>query len=135
MLIPEYFKTLANYDSNDITLRDIYRFAYHVSSQYRHLIENCSFCIAPFNLIKCTTNPLLRNWIKWVNKNIILQLWCDEERTTLVKLRIATGMLNKINEDERTIYISPIEKIQIHSNLTNNVLKEVKNIQLDDLPF
>lgn len=80
-------------------------------------------------------NPLLRNWINWVNKNIILQLWCDEEKTTLVKLRIATGMLNKINEDERTICISPIEKIQIHSNLTNNVLKEIKNIQLDDLPF
>lgn len=135
MLIPEYFKTLANYDSYNVTLRDVYRFAYHVSSQYRYLIENCSFCIAPFNLIKCTTNSSLRNWIKWVNKNIILQLWCDEERTTLVKLRIATGMLNKINEDERTIYISPIEKIQIHSNLTNNVLKEIKNIQLNDLPF
>lgn len=80
-------------------------------------------------------NPLLRNWINWVNKNIVLQLWRDEEQTTLVKLRIATGMLNKINEDERTICISPIEKIQIHSNLTNNVLKEIKNIQLDDLPF
>lgn len=80
-------------------------------------------------------NPLLRNWINWVNRNIVLQLWRDEEQTTLVKLRIATGMLNKINEDERTICISPIEKIQIHSNLTNNVLKEIKNIQLDDLPF
>lgn len=135
MLIPEYFKTLANYDSYNVTLRDVYRFAYRVSSQYRNEIENCSFCIAPFNLIRCTMNPLLRNWINWVNKNIILQLWCDEEQTTLVKLRIATGMLNKINEDERTICISPIEKIQIHSNLTNNVLKEIKNIQLDDLPF
>lgn len=80
-------------------------------------------------------NPLLRNWINWINKNIVLQLWRDEEQTTLVKLRIATGMLNKINEDERTICISPIEKIQIHSNLTSNVLKEIKNIQLDDLPF
>lgn len=135
MLIPEYLKTIASSDNKDITLREIYKFAYHVSSQYRSLINNCSYCIAPFNIQKCLTNSLLRNWIQWVNKNIVLQLWCDTEDTTNVKLRIATGMLNKLNEDERYICIDPIEKIQIHSNLVKNIKEEVIKIQLDELPF
>lgn len=135
MLIPEYLKTIASSDNKDITLREIYEFAYHVSSQYRGLINNCSYCIAPFNIQKCLTNSLLRNWIQWVNKNIVLQLWCDTEDTTNVKLRIATGMLNKLNEDERYICVDPVEKIQIHSNLVNNIREEIIKIQLDELPF
>lgn len=98
--------------------------------------ENDRFCIQtsceviqPFPKEVCLINKELNNWLIWVNKNITLHLASDTYRTTDVKLRIATGMLNKITS------VDDIKKMLIHDNLTMNVNSEMNKIALSDLPF
>lgn len=98
-------------------------------SQDYYSIACCQECIEPFDRGRSLTNPELRRWLKWVNYNIVVQLGNDTQWTVGVKLRIATGMLNRIES------LTDLEKIQVHSNLTRNVWKEFFNIQTDLLPF
>ena len=74
-------------------------------------------------------NPRLRGWLCWVNKNIILNLGLDYEITTLVKLRIAASMLNKV--DNLTDY----ENVQIFTNLKDNINSEIYILNTEELPF
>lgn len=93
----------------------------------------CTNCISPTSWVKTVMfNHELISWLAWVNKNICLPLQKDVEKTfntTEVKLRIATGMLNKIES------LTDLEKIQIHMNLTENVQQEKSRLILNSLPF
>ena len=68
--------------------------------------------------------------LKWINNNIVVGLFANENYYTIqVKLRIATGMLNKINS------LSDVQKQALHSNLTKNV-NDLWAIRISrDLPF
>lgn len=96
---------------------------------YRYDIENSSICISPFDKEKAILNSQLRNWLCWVNINIILNLGLDSEITTRVKLRIAASMLNKVDS------LTDIENVQIFTNLKDNVNKEICNLIDEELPF
>lgn len=91
---------------------------------------NLTSAIAPVDYIKTIMpNPDVIGWVMWVNKNICQNLKTDYYKTTDVKLRIATGMLNNIQS------LTDLEKIQIHSNLVRNVRLEIGLIQEETLPF
>ena len=94
---------------------------------------NCNrwsmLAIDPFDWLRIMSNHEMIMWLIWINENICQKLLTDEYKTTDVKLRIATGMLNRIQS------LTDLEKIQIHSNLTNNVRLEIGRIQDDQLPF
>lgn len=93
-------------------------------------IHNLTMAIGPVDYINTVMpNPDLIRWIMWVNKHVCHKLTVDNYITTGVKLRIATGMLNKLES------LTDLEKIQIHSNLVLNIKKEQNAIVLEDLPF
>jgi hypothetical protein len=73
----------------------------------------------------------IRNWLIWVNSNIILELGSVtmNEKRLGVLLRIATNMLDKAPVDDNIV------RIEILSNLRRNVWKEYFNIYSEDLPF
>lgn len=92
--------------------------------------HDLTMAIAPVDYINMVMpNPDLIRWIMWVNKNICQKLTDDCILTTGVKLRIATGMLNKLES------LTDLEKIQIHCNLVLNVKKEQNKILDETLPF
>lgn len=62
----------------------------------------------------------------WVCKNIICQLNIDNHITRDVKIRIATGMLNKTNIPQHV-------NIYYHDNMIRNIYDLIANIQ--GLPF
>lgn len=111
------------------------------SERYKWLkehIEADQFCINYPNFLgqiprqletTLLINPECRKWVVWVNKNIILNLTNPDYRIVNVLLRIATGMLNKLNAISRT------EKIEIHQLLTSSVQKELIIIRTETLPF
>lgn len=98
--------------------------------------ETCGTIISPFNdsgeymWAKIMSNFDVVDLLKWINNNIVVGLFANENYYTIqVKLRIATGMLNKINS------LSDAQKQAIHSNLTKNV-NDLWAIRISrDLPF
>lgn len=92
--------------------------------------HNLTCAIEPIDYIKTIMpNADVIKWIMWVNVNICRKLETDFYKTTDVKLRIATGMLNNIQS------LTDLEKIQIHSNLVRNIQLEIGRIQEEQLPF
>lgn len=85
--------------------------------------------IAPFSWIKIMQLTDVLEWGRWVNKNIVFNLERDTAQTTGVKLRIATGMLNKLKS------LSEEDKKIIHENLTTNIYNEMFKIAESQLPF
>lgn len=85
--------------------------------------------ITPFSWIKIMQLTDVLEWGRWVNKNIVFNLERDTAQTTGVKLRIATGMLNKLKS------LSEEDKKIIHENLTTNVYNEMFKIAANQLPF
>ena len=85
--------------------------------------------IAPFSWIKIMRLTDVLEWGRWVNENIVFNLERDTAQTTGVKLRIATGMLNKLKS------LSKEDKKIIHENLTTNVYNEMFKIAASQLPF
>lgn len=77
-------------------------------------------------------NPDLRRIVKWVNKKIVLQLGIITYETIGVRLRIATGMLNKLIHEER---IPRKTGMLIHLTLVSNLNREISAITTQDLPF
>lgn len=77
-------------------------------------------------------NPSLHNILVWVNKKIILPLNISTFQTIGVRLRIATGMLNKICAEGK---ISKNLCIKIHNNFIQIVNRELSAIVTEDLPF
>ena len=85
--------------------------------------------IQPYSWLDIMHNHELIVWLKWVNKNICQQLYTDTYITTGVKVRIATGMLNKIRS------LTDMEGITIHKNHVDNLKKISIEIDLERLPF
>ncbi len=100
------------------------------------IAETCGTIISPFDnsgeymWAKIMSNFDVVDLLKWINNNIVVGLFANEGYYTIqVKLRIATGMLNKITS------LSDAQKQKLHSNLTENV-NDLWFIRVSrDLPF
>ena len=77
-------------------------------------------------------NPDLRRIVKWVNKKLVLQLGIIDYRTIGVRLRIATGMINKLVHEKK---LSEKTGMLIHFSLVSNLNREISAISTQDLPF
>lgn len=74
----------------------------------------------------------LENIIRWVNERIVFQLDISTYRTIGVRLRIATGMINKL------VYDGKITKdlgMRLHYHLVRNISAETTLLCTEDLPF
>lgn len=77
-------------------------------------------------------NKELLNVVHWINENITLRLGIDDYRTINVKIRIATGMIDKlVRESKLSLKIA----LSIYSNFGFNVQNEMSLINTEDLPF
>ena len=74
------------------------------------------------------SNKELQDWLRWVNKNITLQLGVANYKTLGVLLRNATSRLAKMDLPFRI-------NCKIHYYLCNNVWNEHHNLINQDLPF
>lgn len=83
-------------------------------------------------IFTCITNNELRKIISWINKNIVLQLYEDSTKTTDIKIRIATGMLNKLAENK---IIDKDYSILAHDILVKNVFEMRFELATEQLPF
>lgn len=73
-------------------------------------------------------NEDVQQLIKWIIVNIVLPLPTLTYKSRDVLIRIATGMLNKID-------IPDCLKIMYHDNMVRNIIDEHHEIICDDLPF
>lgn len=81
---------------------------------------------------ECFNNDAFRSVISWININILLQMTKDTYITTEVKIRIATGMINKLVKQEK---LNRDYGMLAHDILVANVA-EIRCILIDeDLPF
>lgn len=92
-------------------------------------IECSNNIIQPYSWLWIMRNHELIVWLRWVNENICQKLDSDIYKSTDVKVRIATGMLNKIES------LDDIDKIRIHYNFVNNIKKLSIDVALSKLPF
>lgn len=77
-------------------------------------------------------NKELLNVVHWINENVTLRLGIDDYRTINVKIRIATGMIDKlVRESKLSLKIA----LSIYSNFGFNVQNEMSLINTEDLPF
>lgn len=74
------------------------------------------------------SNKELQGWLRWVNKNITLQLGVANYKTLGVLLRNATSRLDKMDLPFRI-------GCKIHYYLCNNTWNEHHNLVNQDLPF
>lgn len=74
----------------------------------------------------------LQNLLQWVNKKIVLILDIADYRTIGVRMRIATGMLNKLVKEG---IISDKLSHKIHTNFVTTINGELSKINTEDLPF
>ena len=77
-------------------------------------------------------NDDLHNILVWVNKKIVLLLGLADYRTIGVRMRIATGLLNKLVYDGR---LSVKLSNKIHRNFVTTINGELSEINTEDLPF
>lgn len=77
-------------------------------------------------------NDDLHNILVWVNKKIVLLLGLADYRTIGVRMRIATGLLNKLVYDGR---LSVKLSNKIHHNFVTTINGELSEINTEDLPF
>lgn len=107
--------------------------AYHYLRKHKEellcTIRCSTRCIHPIDWMTIMPHADAVKWLYWVNEHICLHIDQQSYATMGVMLRIATGMLNKVQS------LTDLEKIQIHSNLTHNVHKEYYKLQAEDLPF
>jgi hypothetical protein len=77
-------------------------------------------------------NDDLHSILVWVNKKIVLLLGLADYRTIGVRMRIATGLLNKLVYDGR---LSAKLSSKIHRNFVTTINGELSEINTEDLPF
>lgn len=77
-------------------------------------------------------NKPLHDVVTWINKKILLQLGKESYQTIDVRIRIATGMLNKLVTEK---LINKKCSRDIHENLIKNLRWEMSAINTEDLPF
>lgn len=114
---------------NQGTLKEKYNILRKIEWAYKYDIYNSSIIINPFPKQTCITNKELRIWLNWVNRNIVLRLGLDNEMTIRIKMRIASGLLSKINS------LTQIDKLQIFANLIENINADLEIMATEDLPF
>lgn len=109
--------------TDNMTLGDKYEFLREYLSQDHFMINCRDFCttVLPYG-------TEINKWINWVNSRIVLQLGHADYRTIGVLLRIATGMLNKLDYPNEF-------KIKVHSEMVARVNSEMYRIALEELPF
>lgn len=106
-----------------------YKFLARVYNQDQYCLLCTSF-LSPLNISRLQAYRM-RDWLKWVNVNIILQLGdttMSEERLGVL-MRIAVCMLDKVPQ------IDDITRLEMFSNLRLNVRHEYYSIRLEGLPF
>lgn len=90
----------------------------------------CTDCLYP-SKISTLQAYKMRDWLKWVNVNIILQLGdASMSETRLgVLMRHACSMLDKVS------CVDDITRLCMFCNLRHNVWEEYYNIRSEGLPF
>ena len=77
-------------------------------------------------------NERLHDILIWVNKKIVLSLGIADYRTIGVRIRIATGMLNKIVYEG---HLSQKIADRVYGNFISSLNREISAINTQDLPF
>ena len=83
-------------------------------------------------LYKICISPELRKIIYWIGNNIISNMFKDDYTTRNVKVRIAIGMLNKLEQSGK---LCKDESIEIGNNIVVNIQKIHNFIVKWELPF
>lgn len=106
-----------------------YEFLSKVYEQDRYCLL-CTDCIGPLEISRLQAYKM-RDWLKWVNVNIILQLGdaTMSEKRLGVLMRIAVNMLDKV------LQIDNITRLEMFSNLRLNTWEEYYRIRSEGLPF
>ncbi len=114
----------------DLPLREQYEYLHDHLSYDKHTMLNSLNIfnpISPKHAAACLINHNVRKIVHWVNENIVLNLYKDDFVTTSVKLRIATGMLNKLSDKDLSI--------SLHDMLVLGIKREQRRIINQELPF
>ena len=110
-----------------MSIAEQYNWLLRVYSQDQFMLDDSSvFGVELFCMSKD-----VRKFVHWVNLKIVLKLGRREyesSKTYNVLLRIATGMLNKLDLPNNV-------KLIMHDNMTRNIHKELDNIIMETLPF
>lgn len=120
--------SLLRYVEEEATVKK-YNWLNHNKDWDQYLLD-CQLVFAPvkFGLLQKD----LRSTLNWINKNIVLQLpqyiYYPNTKTLNVVLRIATGMINKLDLPNEI-------KQEIHMNMINNIEREIRFLDLENLPF
>lgn len=110
-----------------MSIAEQYNWLLHVYSQDQFMLDDTSV----FGVeLRCMSKDV-RKFVHWVNLKIVLKLGryeYESSKTYNVLLRIATGMLNKLDLPDNI-------KLIMHNNMTRNIHKELDNIIMETLPF
>lgn len=110
-----------------MSIAEQYNWLLRVYSQDQFMLDDTSV----FGVeLRCMSKDV-RKFVHWVNLKIVLKLGQHEyesSKTYNVLLRIATGMLNKLDLPNNV-------KLIMHDNMTRNIHKELDNIIMETLPF
>lgn len=111
------------------TLAEQYKFLRDDISLDHYALDDQSV-IAPVHFIPMPSD--VRNVVNWINKNIVLNLdkylYFPGIRTLNVMLRIATGMINKLDIEKDV-------RILMHDSMISNIQKEFALLEVELLPF
>ena len=125
-------------NTEDMKPSDVYnqlRIAYNQGAK-GILLNTRMFCLESDKddeiLYEIWRNEHLRNIITWINKKITLVLGIADYRAIGVRMRIATGMLNKLVAEGE---LSKEFCIRIHDNFVKSINSEISAINTEDLPF
>lgn len=77
-------------------------------------------------------NKDLQKIVQWINQKITLSIGIATYQTLLVRIRIATSMMNKLVAEGK---LNHKFNIRIHNYLVKNVWNEVILITNEELPF
>jgi len=123
-------------DAKPSVVYDHLRIAYNQGA--RGILDNANVFALEDGEINCDVlyeiwrNKGLHDVLTWVNKKITLRLGIADYRTIGVRMRIATGMLNKLVSEGR---LSRKMNITIHNNFITVINGELSAINTEDLPF
>ncbi len=110
-----------------MSIAEQYNWLLRVYSQDQFMLDDTSV----FGVeLRCMSKDV-RKFVHWVNLKIVLKLGryeYESSKTYNVLLRIATGMLNKLDLPDNI-------KLIMHDNMTRNIHKELDNIVMETLPF
>ena len=112
---------------DDRSLAEQYNWLLHCWESDRFMLDDTYV----FGVELICMSKEVRKFVRWVNYNIVLRIGQYEYeplKTYEVLLRIATGMLNKLNLPRET-------KLLIHTNMTSNIHNELDRVMIESLPF